>query len=36
MINGTTKMVIADEDGDALIEKYLNRPQSQPINPKLN
>jgi hypothetical protein len=36
MIYGTTKMVIADEDGDALIEKYLNRPQLQLTNPKLN
>lgn len=35
-IPGTTKMVIADEDGDNLAEKYLGRQQLYLTNPKLN
>ena len=37
ILSGTTStMVIADKDGDNLVEEYLNRPPLYKTNPKLN
>jgi hypothetical protein len=37
IVAGTNStMVIADEDGDSLVEEYLNRPPLHKTNPKLN